>query len=714
MASLILLFERRTRIAFIVVWFSWALGPEQVLGQAEQGQSLETRAAELHEKLLVALESADLPEDFNTCGGILKEMHALGPEARCALPTLKRIAISNKWWSHHARALLLAMGNESKEVLRELLTHEDPLVRAAVLLDFRREPSLEIIHLHRELLAIGNMNHWKFDEKYANRDEVSLGGGLRGLVAGRDDGLGGFGGGQVGLSDFGSQMQFLDQMAVEALIFCGYDQPDLLEHLMQGLQNAKNPRCYGLADLGKPAFGAIARLRQLARYGPPSMRPGTAEYVLYRNRATEILTAVDRSGKVCFQVLLEQMKEPVDDGFFGIDPFALGESCPKPLEWLLGHPARSQVDGQQLLDAIQALEPNEQVYGWMLLAECNATLAIPYLRSVFENSDSQYSQHKIVAATALARLDPNSEDAFLYLVQILDDEKLAAATTRDPNPFGFGGMQFEFIHPIRADAARALGYVHPKYAQRAFNALNKFAKHREDNKLTLLAAFATWSLIRLDRENETAVQSLNTDGLPFAMRTDEEGIWHYETPESVAQVLGDRIDQVIDLFVHQALSTEPHEEERSEFALKVLLAAKPARIRPLVEAAFQAIETQESYVDRNTGPVRVLIETLPRLGPATDIVIEQTESSNYEARKLAVYMLGKLRTQPLQAIAALRKACSDSRALVRARATASLAAYGGQANSALPELRELLRDDFASVRNAAKNAIASIAGTMAK
>ncbi|MEM7560119.1 MAG: hypothetical protein AAF394_13455 [Planctomycetota bacterium] len=388
-----------------------------VLASVATAQDLEKRATELATQLREQPEAGEEQRlDW------IRELAALGSEAREAIPILKEVVAKTNppepfFFDDEAIAAsraLLAMGDEALPAIRELLLHEREIVSDTMLRELSDRPFLEGGALYEELLKISAEDSVRPAEEVV---EAELKKALRGNIAGVQ-----FPRKSTGSKSMDDYFRRVDRSrrAVDAILNMGENREELRAVLLQRLYRKPNPVPWGMAAF-PPNSRAILGLRNLALKGtdPES-----------RIMAARALVAADPEGKISIPVLIEQLD---DDGAVGT---ADGKSafmflgCPlvsgEAISTLRNHPARQTANRETLLAATKRLiqgderiEWKTQCQAWHLLAQCGANDAIGML-AVELLADAWRTPG--YAAAPLLMLDPDSEETLNQLLKLLNDE----------------------------------------------------------------------------------------------------------------------------------------------------------------------------------------------------------------------------------------------------------------------------------------------------
>ena len=683
-----------------------------VLVSVSQAQDLEQRATELATQLREKPEAAEERLEW------ISELAKLSCEGREAVSVLKEIVEKTDppeplFFDDEAIAAsraLLAMGDEALPAIRELLLHEREIVSDTMLRELSERPFLEGDALYEVLLEISEEDSIRPAREVM---EAELKKALRGNLGGVQ-----FPRKLTGSKSMNDYFRRVDRSrrAVNAILNTGENRDELQAVLLKRLYRKTNPVPWGI-EAFPPNSRAILGLRKLALKGkdPES-----------RILAARALVAADPGGKISVPVLIEQLD---DDGAVGT---ADGQStfmflgCPlvssEAISALRDHPARHTANPEKLLAATnrliqgdERLEWKSQCQAWHLLAQCGADDAVGMLAiELLANS----MRTPGFAAAPLLMLDRNSEETLDQLLKLLNDE------SKPVSPHTFGGMLPAPI-PVRASVARALGFVAEKDRDRVLEELRRYLastyipRRGGDPKVSHLAAWAAWSIVRLDRHDEEALELLlalepEQDAFSFSRR-DLRSALFYESPESVAEVLGDRIKLVQDRLAVQAMARYEdtnyyvHEPSRDgRFAREILLTANPPQVGQLVAQAFRDLASEDYRKSSNA--IAALLELRERkfLTSSFEAIRKELSSKSVQCRAIAAHLLGELQHAPPISIMALKEATADSRALVRTRAAQALAKFGSAASEALPQLRKMKSDTYESVRKAAESACARI------
>jgi len=110
-------------------------------------------------------------------------------------------------------------------------------------------------------------------------------------------------------------------------------------------------------------------------------------------------------------------------------------------------------------------------------------------------------------------------------------------------------------------------------------------------------------------------------------------------------------------------------------------------------------------------------ESLAAIGPvdndAVMALVSSTTNKSDIVRRRAMFALSRMHADPKTVVPVLTECLKDNDGVLVQRAADALAEYGKEAVSALPELRRLKRDQDASVRDSAVNALKLITGEAA-
>ena len=287
---------------------------------------------------------------------------------------------------------------------------------------------------------------------------------------------------------------------------------------------------------------------------------------------------------------------------------------------------------------------------------------------------------RVYAATALARIDPDSKDAIDVLKGVLQDGQWKGVALVSANG--------SYVCDPRAEAAIGLGLLggRAKSALPALREAMKWTKAGDSPDVK-----AAWAVARID--------SSDRDCVKLFVRAGWMAIGH-ETPQEVVEILGKRIKPMIPYFVEQATDDE------GPYYLELLERVDPLAIDRVVKGVFKWIRNDSPW-DHWDGD-QILASIGPHGEPAIPQIVGYLNSKDQFQRAAAARMLGKMHKQPDKSVPALVKALRDPRPLVRTRAAVALGRFGSAGKPALKSLQAATKDSYYMVRTAASKAAAAI------
>ena len=107
-----------------------------------------------------------------------------------------------------------------------------------------------------------------------------------------------------------------------------------------------------------------------------------------------------------------------------------------------------------------------------------------------------------------------------------------------------------------------------------------------------------------------------------------------------------------------------------------------------------------------------IVHAIARFGSKAEksipVLVASTSEGDSEMRISVANALGTIHSNPTVSIRTLLQLLNDEHAVVRAAAAMNIGRFGSKANSAAPQLRAALIDDFADVRVATIGALAKV------
>jgi hypothetical protein len=142
----------------------------------------------------------------------------------------------------------------------------------------------------------------------------------------------------------------------------------------------------------------------------------------------------------------------------------------------------------------------------------------------------------------------------------------------------------------------------------------------------------------------------------------------------------------------------------TEAAAGALACMGPKGVRTLAE-----LLNDPMMQPRRLSLVAGLISYGQREPTTADVLMRFVHDPDLQVAFICVGTLGRFQPAPAGAVACLKKSLADSRPSVRLASIDSLANFGKEASSAVPELLQTLQDSDATVRKEATNALLKIA-----
>ncbi len=580
---------------------------------------------------------------------IIEKLAEIGPEARAALPVLVDYLERGRFYFAVVDALK-SMGGEAVQALRDGLSSDKRHVRYWMLRalgDMRRDAE-PLLH------AILPLTHDKDKE-------------VRRLAA-----------------------KTLGKLKLQVAMVTV---PALVELLALDDRFVAASAADALRDMGPIAAPAIPALEQAACHHK-------APYV--RCRSLYALVAVDKNGEAAVRVLSLGLR---DTGSYGTFQISVDRVAAANVTFVAREASPAGATLFEILESDQIrqnIRHYEQI-SFTLAALGNVDAAAVFQRDLAYKSERKQDRSltetriRVCAAAALARLQPDNRGAITYLQKVLVDDQWSVAPeaggplggVRDPRILAANGLGL-----LGNDASSALPLLK--------RAMIKGREEKAD-----LAVRAAWAIARIDPKDRSCLEVLKDAHFKNPMFGAAR--FHRETPETVARIIGDRMEDLAPAIVVAAFLPDANTRR---YYIEILERAGDSAVITLVERAFQVIEEPEKWEKWDLyreGSYRALDSLGKGAEPAVDHLIDMLKSSHHLARAEAARVLGVVRRKPDKSIPALRRLLKDDRVIVRARAARSLGQFGHEANQTVDELQRLSSDDeYAWVRDTATQALTAI------
>ncbi len=640
---------------------------------------------------------------------LIKKLENIGPEARAALPLLEKFASMDNPVGYRMTAIeysvraLENMGGEGTPTLKKLLKTSRGETLYWTLGEMKNSTYLDYSPFLPELEIIANRDESPPNQKViqgeiaafqAMNPTVDLNSGFANTS------------GSKSLDDF----KMLEQQASMAMniILNSQEARALATNIfVKRMTRQKNPSFFGI-DRYVGNSEIIAALKTVVlTTNDPDRKLSAASH----------LSKIDPAGKTAIPILLSMLAEK---------SYSDSEIVRQITLQIKQHPALNSYDRAALLSAIEKAPESERenIQQQLVASKSDIAKQRKRLNEQFQKLNKGDKRTALEVAGRLIRIEPDNKEAINYMLEIVDDTSLPS-TIRDAGGFGRGPGKFH-LRPI---AARELVFASKEHHKRILESLKESMLERTGSpgysRLTDLAKIAAWSAAQLDRKDASLVQFASSRNLPFSS-SNTKSPFYGESGKFVAEVFGDRLDPFAEKLVIKSLQYDRGSGD-AYFSRQILFNAKTKEtdgkaksenpyIKMLVERAFKKIageivDTKRTIVSENNDraiSINFLIDNCDRLHPAFETILEYTRSPNFNARKTAVSLLGKMKHNPETSVKALIASCNDERALVRLYAAQALTKFGAAAKPALPKLRSMKSDRYESVKAAAQKAILAI------